>query len=943
MRKVLLVLVAALMGAISGFGQITYVQTSNTDFLYGYHDNVVVSGNNVLQASKGASLNQWLGTTNLPQTLTQHEIVSYGDYAYCIGGFNGTNTVNNVYRATVNSSGISGWSNYNALPVALRNHEVVLASNKLFVLGGITESGAINDQIYYTDLNTNGTIGTWQESNVNLPDALWGATAHFLNGYIYLVGGSNQLADSTAINNVYVAKQNPNGLLDQFVATTSLLDARNGHTMVAYGGKLFVIGGHDNYGVAMNTVYYAEPNMDGSITNWQTATSLPTVITNHASACYNGVVTVIGGQNDSTLTKKVYYVDIDDAPNFSWSLSTNELYEYTKDAEAFYGKFSSAQVIIAGGVNLSNNPIMETRYSLLNMTTDKVKKSSFVSFPFELGDERIIDSLSYNVTYNATDSFQVWYRLAGNDGDWNAWVSGGQDNPIYVNQTDRYVQYRVDFYNSSSDNISFHDLTLSIAGSQLTGNINSYDTLYAAYSPYLVTGSISITAGTLVIEPGVTLLFSPGTGFEIGAANLFCNGTATDSIVFTSYNEVAGEWNGVYFNTHSDNGVSSQMSYTVIEKAGNGSWDANLYCYSTTEPFLNNCVFRMAHGRGIYLYNSDLTIENTISISNEHGVFLRNSDPSLTNVYMTHNSGGGLYYYDQTSLPQITNCHCEYNEYGVFSPNPDQDFEPLTGQLQVNNNVSYYGVGGGGIRYAREWDYLEGGYTVTGTIHVYSASYNNYTHARLTIAPGNILRFAEGAQLIVGHYYSNYGRYYGGELYAEGTIDSTIIFTSLKDSVGHWNGIYFENASDNYSAASKFENCIVEHGNDYNLYCASTKQPAVIENCIFRESAGRGVQLYDADNLIFKNVEISDAGAEGIWSDYSSGLQFTECSIINTTNSGIYFHDSDNPTFDSLNVHNIDGIGIWFYKTQTSNFNYCQIENCDTAMYLVNSGIMYAR
>ena len=264
---------------------------------------------------------------------------------------------------------------------------------------------------------------------------------------------------------------------------------------------------------------------------------------------------------------------------------------------------------------------------------------------------------------------------------------------------------------------------------------------------------------------------------------------------------------------------------------------------------------------------------------------------------------------------------------------------PLLEKSTIEDNNTPIYIGGNPLYYSRYWPYFSQGYEIMANAQIYSASYNNTTHARLTIAPGNVIRFAEGVQLQIGYYYSNYGRYYGGELYAEGTSDSLITFTSLNDSIGGWNGIYFENASDNYSATSKFKNCIVEHGNDYNLYCASTKQPSVIEDCVFRESANIGVKLYDADNLIFKKVEISDAGSEGIWADYSSGLQFKECSINNSANSGIYFHDSDNPTFDSLNVNNIDGIGIWFYKTQTSNLNYCQIENCDTAMYLVNSGV----
>ncbi len=57
----------------NSFSQVTFTQTSDADFTSGYLDNVMVSGNNVYLATKATDVNNWLSTTDLPQTLSGHQ------------------------------------------------------------------------------------------------------------------------------------------------------------------------------------------------------------------------------------------------------------------------------------------------------------------------------------------------------------------------------------------------------------------------------------------------------------------------------------------------------------------------------------------------------------------------------------------------------------------------------------------------------------------------------------------------------------------------------------------------------------------------------------------------------------------------------------------------------------------------------------------------------
>ena len=105
----------AVMG--QGFDHLTYfTQTSTDDFKHGTPYLVDIADGSVSLQYRMSSVAEWASTTNMPQTLKQHQVVSWRDYVILVGGSsNGTNAVNTVYRATKQDNGISGWSG--GLPV----------------------------------------------------------------------------------------------------------------------------------------------------------------------------------------------------------------------------------------------------------------------------------------------------------------------------------------------------------------------------------------------------------------------------------------------------------------------------------------------------------------------------------------------------------------------------------------------------------------------------------------------------------------------------------------------------------------------------------------------------------------------------------------------------------------------------------------------------------
>ncbi|MCD4735280.1 MAG: right-handed parallel beta-helix repeat-containing protein, partial [Bacteroidales bacterium] len=681
------------------FSQVTFTQTSDGDFNLGYHDNIRISGGNVILPDQGTNVNNWLSEGNLPQTLKGHQITRWANYVYLSGGNNGTQTTNTVYRASMQASGISGWTVYDTLPVRLKDHAMVATVNYIYIIGGRDET-SISDKIFYAKINSNGTLGEWTESSVALPEPVWGHTACFQNGFIYVVGGSNQVSETSAISTTYFAKKlGINGEISTFSITSVLPEERNYHSMACYNNKLIVLGGINNGGIKQNNAYYSELHLDGTSGPWQlVSTSLPESISHHASACYNGLISVVGGENNVSVSNKIYFANLDEIPALNWITAADSLYERRKEGVAIP---SNGQIVFAGGENLAGAIVATTRYASVTLDSDKANKGSFLSYPFlQLGQERMIDNLSYSMTYNpAYNNYSILYRLAGIDMIWSDWYEESQNNPVIVGQMAEYVQYMIRFDGTDDDNLVFSDLTLTISGyTQLSGNLNGIDTLKLSASPYGATGNISFTGGTHVVEAGVIVYFSPNTGLEIGQVNFICNGTITDSVKFTSFTGEPGVWNGIFFNTNSDNGVSSQLNYVVIEKGGYDSRNTNLYCENTNEPHLISSSLSLSDGIGARLKNSNLSVENcSFSMNQAHGIYIESCIPSFTSCNFNDNDIAGIRYANTSSGASFFNCNITGNQYGIYYPTPNITVSTITGLTSYNNIVSGIAMDGGNI------------------------------------------------------------------------------------------------------------------------------------------------------------------------------------------------------------------------------------------------------
>lgn len=142
----------------------------------------------------------WRAETKLPTPLYRFATVTYADdgkqYIYVIGGYDGKEFQQAVYRAEIgDNGGWPEWKKIGLLPRAIAYHRAVTVGKQLIVMGGTGNDGSYNE-VYSVVLNADNKLGNWQ-SETNLPDSIsrFAAIPVTLPDWpapvLYAIGGSN--------------------------------------------------------------------------------------------------------------------------------------------------------------------------------------------------------------------------------------------------------------------------------------------------------------------------------------------------------------------------------------------------------------------------------------------------------------------------------------------------------------------------------------------------------------------------------------------------------------------------------------------------------------------------------------------------------------------------------------------------------------------------------
>ena len=284
-----------------------------------FNDNI--SNGITLEVLPGPGLGNWTQGAPFTSGRVEHASVIYNGYLYIVGGqTGGAAYANDVQYTQIFPDGSLGsWTtNATSFTTGRSKHSCIAYNNYLYVMGGYYYSSGHHylDDVQYAPIDpVDGSVGEWQ-SLPSLPTKKNLHKSIEYNGFIYIVDGNE---GSSYSNSVIYAQINTDGTLGTWQTASSFANARYHHAIIVWQDYLYLLGGYGSSSTEYNDVQYASIWPDGHLGTWNFATPLTENKRRHSAIVINGYIYVLGGY----LSEVVEYAPIyEGGPIGSWTGTT---------------------------------------------------------------------------------------------------------------------------------------------------------------------------------------------------------------------------------------------------------------------------------------------------------------------------------------------------------------------------------------------------------------------------------------------------------------------------------------------------------------------------------------------------------------------------------------------------------------------------------------------
>lgn len=193
------------------------------------------------QINADGTLRRFEQVSNLGSTRRAPAAAVIGSWLYVFGGHDGATYRGTVVRAPIGADGSLGaFSSAGALATPRAGHTATVIGRWLYVIGGHDASGTLAS-IERAPIGPNGELGAFEALATALPAARKGHAVQVLGNALFVIGGADAAAASTAT--VYKATLGADGALGAFAAGSPLSAARAGFASFLLGDALYVVGG----------------------------------------------------------------------------------------------------------------------------------------------------------------------------------------------------------------------------------------------------------------------------------------------------------------------------------------------------------------------------------------------------------------------------------------------------------------------------------------------------------------------------------------------------------------------------------------------------------------------------------------------------------------------------------------------------------------------------
>ncbi len=305
---------------------------------------------------------------------------------YITGGYSSAGTAqSSVYVSPQMSSGgniTTNWpSTTTSFNVARGQHTTVAYANNLYILGGYDGTNFLNDT-QFTQINSDGTVDAWTYST-SLPGYIADAEGFAANGFMYLIGGRsaastcapNTLVAPISANTTIASGNNPTGLGEWYETNVKYQGDRYGAAAVYDQGKVYVLGGGctslvSNTGSPSQWTYYSTLQSQPQVAKYSRMIDTDTDVF-PTSWLLNGLDNSIGAE--WSLTYRSMH-DLDGAsfenPNEDCGTSATMPTMTTWGQDTVYGQVTLGTVGTYTAKNSSGGNINCARYYYFSVSID---------------------------------------------------------------------------------------------------------------------------------------------------------------------------------------------------------------------------------------------------------------------------------------------------------------------------------------------------------------------------------------------------------------------------------------------------------------------------------------------------------------------------------------------------------------------------------------------
>jgi MYXO-CTERM domain-containing protein len=200
------------------------------------------------------------------------------------------------------------------LPVMRFSHGAAAWGGRLYVAGGCAEQLSISsscsrylNDVQHAQVLDDGGLGSFVAAN-SFSGPRRGHVLNAAEGFLYLSGGTDDL---TTMTDVQSARILPDGSLGRWTVAGALPQPRSFHAAVVAGNRLIVAGGGpDPLTAPSDTVWSAPLVEDGGLGAFALLPSLPAPLAGHSLEAYAGHLYAVGGFNDDSFKDTVSVADL---------------------------------------------------------------------------------------------------------------------------------------------------------------------------------------------------------------------------------------------------------------------------------------------------------------------------------------------------------------------------------------------------------------------------------------------------------------------------------------------------------------------------------------------------------------------------------------------------------------------------------------------------------